>query len=831
MKLKLLIFLFVTLPLAAQVALPTDMTFTYQVPLSTTDLASNDPMSSAAVFDSTGANIRTLWTARQEISSNTLKSATWNGLDNQGNQAAAGTYTIKVLMNKVKYIWDGVIGSTSDSWTENNNNWSQFGTPPTLKFVIVGGVGWGVSGYAEGQYGMFWFNRNKPNSPTILSTNYLNNIIAMPDLATDDKELFLMNGSTGGTWITKFSAYGGMPSAFTNGTSIVGSVGSQTPNTGYNNTTLSVIDQSAAGVAIPTGIAVQTGGQIVAVAHGNNVLNVPNTQTPNSIHLFDKTTGSSLGNITITNPQQMAFASAGLWVVANGALNLITGVGTSNTITSPIAGLSNPVAVAVNRVNNHVYVLDGGTSQQLKEYDASNALVRTYGDAGGYTDGNPTITNTRLMLDNQAILTNNTTNGSWVSVEDNGDVWFSDAGTGQRVLHVTPNGASYTYVNRILYTPALYDCAVDHNNPSRVFAGYLEYTRDYTKPIVPGDPDPALGGNGAWTGPVKNWNVGNVPPSGKNLKGYILTVETLSNGRTYGQINGFSTNFGYMAEFPNDGTPLRYTGQTSVFQAPVLMRDGSLMFVTSTGTTPNLNQTVTRQALTGFDGSNNPTWASSVNVTVVNANANTQPTSLKGGGVVPNVWPTTGGVYPVWYAQAYTTLGHPHLGGAIAGRNSYVFTVNPDACMLYPDLKGNFPSGDGSPARPCPGTNGFGGHSGTIARSEGRFIYVVYDGQYATWGNSFSQFYEDGLFVGEFTQQTVSRNRFISLPAPTYPVGFAANFSTAMVASVGLDHYLFLATESGFTPLDEWRITNMASIHEYGGSGTLGSNVALTNLF
>lgn len=808
-----------------QALAPTQMSFSYPVTV--------DCKSSAGVYDSTGALIRTLWSNRQDLAASGTISAFWDGKLDNGTQAAAGNYQIRVLQNNVTYTWAGPIGNTSNSWNDTNN-WSQFGTPPTTKLAFVGAIGWMVSGYAEGQYNMGWIDEKNPNSPHILNWNYITNQVVASDIATDGKKFYIINPllGGGGSWSSVFDATSGMPAAFTNGTALVGAVGGGTPNNGFNNTTLSIIDNTdPVGQNIPSGIAVQRNGQILAIAHGDWVNGTPKPG-PNVIRLFDKTTGLATGtNITIPNPQQIAFNSQGLWVISNGTLNLVSGVGTSNTITAPITGLSNAVGVGTNQVNDHVYVLDGGTHQQVKEFDNTGTLVRTYGDLGGYTDNNPTITKTRLCLDQKATFNTMATNGSWVTVEDDGDVWFSDAGTNLRVLHITPNGAGYTYVNRILYTPAMYHVAVNHNDPTRVFGNMFEYRVNYNVPNQPGDPDPALGGNGSWE-LVANWAVGaGLPQAAGGTKDYALTVETLSNGRTYAQFNGGLTNYGYMAELPNDGTPLRFTGQVSVFQAPVLERDGSLMFVTTTGTAPNLTQTITRQPLTGFDGSGNPQWGSTVNVQAVTANSTTDPITQKGGGMVPNVFPTTGGVYPIFYAQAGTTLGYPHLGCIIQGRSTYACKVNPDKCMHYPDMQGGFPSGDNGPANPCPGSNGFGGHSAMVALTEGRHIWSVYDGQYATWGNSFSDFWEDGLLVGETTQLAPSRSRSAIVAPPPYPVGFAANFGTTMVATVGADQYIYVPTESGFTPIDLWDVSNLSSIHEFGATGALGTSVSLTQIF
>lgn len=816
--LTILFFALTAVSLFGQAVSSTQMKFTYTIPLQV--------QTSAGVYDSTGGLIRTLW-SNQVRQPGTFTYA-WNGLDDLGNQAPAGNYTIKVLRNNVTYTWDGPIGNTGNSWTSDTNNWTGFGLPPFIKLCFVDGTGWIADAESEGQYNLGWLDSHNPNSPHILNPNYLNQVINFSDCATDGTNMYMMN--EGGafatiTWTTIFGATTMQSGAFTNGTALVGQTGSGTANNGFNNTTLSIIDQGTAGTNIPTGIAVQPSGNILAISHGSFVFGNTNPPGTNTVFLYDKVTGLATGtNITINDPQQMAFSANGLWVISGSTLALVTGVGTSNTITNPITGLSNPVAVAVERNNNHLFVLDGGTSQQLKEYDATNTLVRTYGDLGGYTDHDPNITLTRLNLDSMATLGTTTRIGAWVSVQENGDVWFSDAGTGARILHVTPSGNTFNYVNQIDYTPTSYNAVIDHNDPTRLFRAYLEYQIDYSVPNQPGDPDPTQGGNGSWK-LVRNWEVSGPAslPVGVSDKDVMLSVETLSNGRTYAQVitgvPGGSILDDYEVELPATG-PMRYIQTDGRFLQFILQRDGSLTSTNPYSNAVTTSFSVTKQALTGFDSSGNPLRAAAVNVATVNVNPDAQPININGWSIVTPMWPTTGGVYPIYQAPFKGTLGFPHLAGVVAGRSSYLWMNNRERCMVYPDFQGGFSCVDG-----------FGGHAGIAAPAEGHHIIAGYDGQYATWGNSYSDYYEDGLLVGEFTQANPSRSRVINVTPPIAPSGFAGNIGGEMLATVGSDIYMYIPTESGFLPIERWDIGNLSSIHEDSGTGALGDSITLTRLF
>lgn len=80
-------------------------------------------------------------------------------------------------------------------------------------------------------------------------------------------------------------------------------------------------------------------------------------------------------------------------------------------------------------------------------------------------------------------------NSGCIYIGSDNTFWLVDRGN-SRILHYTSNG---TYLNQIAYVPMNYNCSVDRNNPTRVFAGFLEYQISY----------PSL----TWT-LVNNWTYG-----------------------------------------------------------------------------------------------------------------------------------------------------------------------------------------------------------------------------------------------------------------------------------------------------------------------------------
>src|SRR3954451_8296629 len=76
---------------------------------------SNSARTSAGIFKKDGTLIRTLWSG-VKYNAGTYK-IKWDGTDDNQKIVPNGVYVAKVLSNNVKYIWEGVVGNTSDSMT------------------------------------------------------------------------------------------------------------------------------------------------------------------------------------------------------------------------------------------------------------------------------------------------------------------------------------------------------------------------------------------------------------------------------------------------------------------------------------------------------------------------------------------------------------------------------------------------------------------------------------------------------------------------------------------------------------------------------------------
>ena len=289
--------------------------------------------------------------------------------------------------------------------------------------AFVGKRGWFTSGYIErNPFNFGYINDQEPTHPRVvnpsnpnitpgnLTSPYFNQNLSLIDVASDGKWIYVAQAGhfvAPSSYVTAFDVtaddpHQAVPAVFGSGTTLTettcsifpqGNCGANPNGVSWVNTSLSVIDVEATISKVgsnyvtpqrpPTGIAVQRDGNVLAVAHGDYRAN-GTSYSPNEIRLFDKRSGNQLGSTitTIANPTQMAFTSRGLWAVSGGKLYLISDVGGANTLSQPIQGLVYPVSVASNRMTNHLFVLDGGSSQQLKEFDADDMLVSTYGVAG-----------------------------------------------------------------------------------------------------------------------------------------------------------------------------------------------------------------------------------------------------------------------------------------------------------------------------------------------------------------------------------------------------------------------------------------------------------------
>jgi hypothetical protein len=122
-----------------------------------------------------------------------------------------------------------------------------------------------------------------------------------------------------------------------------------------------------------------------------------------------------------------------------------------------------------------------------------------------------------------------------VYIATDGTFWVIDAGNG-RILHYNNAGV---YINQVAYVPMNYNCSVDRNDPTRLFAGFLEYKITYP--------------NLTWE-LVNNWSYNinsNYRPRGtyENAVNVLRNVVTTSSG-TFGLLDSVILYEGYSMAYP-----------------------------------------------------------------------------------------------------------------------------------------------------------------------------------------------------------------------------------------------------------------------------------------
>ena len=419
-----------------------------------------------------------------------------------------------------------------------------------------------------------------------------------------------------------------------------------------------------------------------------------------------------------------------------------------------------------------------------------------------------------------------------------------------RIQHLTPNGAGFALVHQIQYFALQYWMGVSHTLPNRVFAGALEFNFNYNVPNPAGDPQ-AQGGTGSWQ-LVRDWAVGagGACGSGGSLTPlshyfYISAVEQLSNGRIYATMTDSSLHM-YMAELPASGTtPMRQIGNPTSpnVNLYLMARDGSFYYLTNSGSGASSVTTMNHIPLTGFNGSNNPTYGSVVPVASATYDSSLAPVpALNGGfGFQSNYEPTTGGTFGVIQFTAHNssaTTNFPHIGGIVAGHGGYLFTVTPEVCSVFVLSNGSYPCA-GATSNPGPGI-----------LTEGRHVIMPFTTNSSPYTPAFWDYWEDGMFISQFgpfstTRTPTGPNTIPSTNTPGFyspynpavgfqgaqpiqALGWVENVGSVRLTTVNGDMYMFADAEGGTAPISVWHMSNQASIHELSGTGSLGQTVALS---
>lgn len=808
-------------------------------------LAESARGTSAGVYDAQKKLIRTLWSARPYNAG--AHRAIWDGKDDYGNPAPAGTYTIKLLHGNVHYDWEGVIGVTEDSLA-GPNNWDSTASFPN-SIVFLNGKGYVAGGYNEGRIEAYVFDEKTP-----LTISPLNMALStggeFEDAVTDGQRVYFASLHYVGNGSNTVVAFlpDGQPYSFPQGTVIpqVDHLGAYFVNQHTHPRAwlqgMRGVDVAPFQDTVITGLAVERSGNLLASAHGGRGERPPKPSL-DTIFLWDKNTGAALGKITgITNPQRMAFdRNNDLWVIEGGPvadlywnsgahLARIHDPGGKNEISEPISGLDNPADVVVDPLNGHLFVSDGGASQQIKEFDpATGRQLSALGTPGGYGRGaacDPTIRPTTFWLDFNFRHTGSSM--PWISVDESGDLWVGDFTSG-RILHFHQG----KLVGRIEESRWTYHVSIPRADPARVFAGWngmLEYKVDYEIPLEPSDPlDPRV--RHSWT-LVRNWYPCFLQAEAGQQAGKAAEmgiVEKLRNGQTYGLVTYHGGPFGNdnaLVTLPEDGHLRFENNRIKTFRYESIEPNGDFYFVTRSGK-GTVQFTINRYSVTGFDAQNFPLWDDGTPIASMTVD-------MTKGSPYPacpfcDLAPSDGGIIPIYSGPSFHSRAAPgtpafHLGGLPVHGTELQWQTMPEKPIRFPDGHGTYPA------------NLSRYEAGNDAHAIGHDVFAGVNGVWFDFSCQFYHYRDDGLMVGQFGWRRWDNHVHMSpgLPDPVagdaLAPGFCGNDLIFRIVPVGKDYYMYVPDEGYRSGTHRWHIWNLDSIRELSGEAALGATIELKPL-
>jgi hypothetical protein len=801
---------------------------------------------SAEISDAAGVVIRNLWQNRAYPAGRFGE--VWDGLDDYGKPATDGPFTALLQYNGVQYTWDGILGDTSPDLFAPNT-WGGVTLVIPGDMVTLGDTGIAALGYDEGTYNSATFSMKSPMTDVrpFVPQNIGDDIFTR--MATDGKLVYFADHTTAvgaGAGVVAFDKLGYLHN-FSSGNFFPGSPRDHFRNEVDKMNPRFLVAQACDVVKYPpvfiTGVAVQRKGNVLATAHGA-VAKFPSSDV---IYLWDKTTCAPLGSFTIANPQRMVFDLSGsLWVISGtgldtkNVLSRVTEVGARNMITTPISGLENPMALAISPITGHLFIADGGKHQQVLEYElVKNFKVRTLGDAGGYGTGsscNAAVTHYKFWFDyggrDPGTQADTISADPFVYADDNGGLEVEDPTTGQIEFYLLKRGV-WQYTRRILFEGFQRTMAVALNSPSRIFLGkgsLLELYRDWSKPLVPGDPDPAAGGNGSWQ-LTNNWwpciQSANGYYPGRNVPYTKFVWTSPANGNTYLLSSDTLGRLAWNLLHP-DGSVT--TEQEKNFYWPRVAPSGN--YVTPAYKSPDMK--IYSVSPNGYDAQNMPAWATTTPpiATIRALHANGDPITYGRNGITPG--PTTAGIY-VTYDQAVNADAAGmtpafHLGGFKAGGSGFTWKAMPQKDMAWPNGNGDFPAADLSRLASAGGTT----------TEVGNEIFTMYAGNGSPTGScQFTHYHTDGLFIGQFgymqkfsaTPNGENSWGVNGVPSPLLGEnkvpGFCGDVGDFQAFSVGSHIKLIHPDEAVFHGLHEWDISHLDSIMELSATGPFGATLTL----
>lgn len=719
---------------------------------------------SAGVYAADGETlIRTLWSYVEKTPG--TYTATWDGYDDNGVFVGGTDKLLDVLSHNVAYDWEARIGNTS---TDQTGHGVIAQLRAWLSVAFYNGIGYFGNGFPESKPNIGRFSTSSPQSKTdIMSPVNGDFNLEVTKVAVD--------GPAGIVYYFGYDAWGSTLS-FIFGTAISDDDEYIFDDGVVQPTALGYVYQSALSViddddqAHPTGLAV---GPTYLYAFRGGI---------DTINIINKTTGASVtSNTSFTNPREGVINGTKLWMIHGaGTVEKFSLSGTSITTDSiTLSGLVEPLALGINSDGSIIIVVDGGSSQQIKAFNASGTLLWTRGQSGGYNTVS-TVANDRWQFNHPAQYVPS----PWVAFESDGTYWVGDTGS-YRYIHFEADG---DYITQVQSLPMNYQVSVEQSAtefPVRVFGmGYLEFADNGT----------------SWTF-TRNWIGGltaDYCKSNFDQRDMFFSCRTLDNGITYAFIT--YTDPGTEIRYPEmvrlvDGGTIEYSGDLwPEFNRITIEPNGDLLWAEIDTDTPTATGFFKKQTRTGYSGGW-PTYGATSNYNTFPTIQTTNP-GYKAGNFTKGE--TDSGYLVVWsWSKDNLTV---HLGTVKIGGTTYIaltaYTSDSGVTEIYP-LDGTFDLG---------GNVEYPGGNILVKNND---IFWNYIGEF--WNNSqcnqWQHVTDKMLLVAPFGTNGLA-DGVLGVTAAPEMAGNA--FSTAMV-KIGSDYYIYHCDESWHSAVHRWKVSNLAS--------------------
>ncbi|HYO69448.1 MAG TPA: PA14 domain-containing protein, partial [Archangium sp.] len=266
----------------------------------------------------------------------------WDGLDDQGLPAPAGTYRFRLLGTpgfKAEYLM-----SLGNNYPRGNHYRELSpGSHHGTRSVAIDETGiYVAAGQTENIENMM-VKMSLDGSQRLWSAQHQTAWKGVQSLAVEGSELYaLSTNTTPELWVFNRA-------------------------TGQRLRTLSIGGPSA-----PVDVAAQAGTLVVAYNAGNMVR-------------WLDTQGTQLASAAVTAPRAVAVNAAGQTYVLTGTeVRALNRTGTSSVV---VSGLVDPISLDIDRASGDFLVAEGGTSQRVRRFRSTGTLVAAYGREGGRLDG------------------------------------------------------------------------------------------------------------------------------------------------------------------------------------------------------------------------------------------------------------------------------------------------------------------------------------------------------------------------------------------------------------------------------------------------------------